>query len=78
MNNEDDSYYAFEVEEAVHETDGALLVRVASHDPALADIGEDEVWIPKSQILDDSEVWQEGDSGELQVTMWIAKQKGWI
>jgi hypothetical protein len=74
----DEEHYAFEVEKVVRETDAALLVRVDGSDPALEDIGEYEVWVPKSQILDDSEVWQKGDSGELQVTMWIAKQKGWL
>jgi hypothetical protein len=33
-------------------------------------------WIPQSQVHDDSEVWREGDHGQLVVTRWIAEQKG--
>lgn len=51
---------------AKKETDKALLV----------EIDGDEHWIPKSQIDDDSEVYQEGDEGELVVSMWLAEQKG--
>jgi hypothetical protein len=51
---------------AKKETDKALLV----------EIDGDEHWIPKSQIDDDSEVYQEGDEGELVVSLWIAEQKG--
>lgn len=39
-------------------------------------IGDDEVWMPKSQVDDDSEVASEGDEGVLVITEWIAIQKG--
>ena len=39
-------------------------------------IEDEEVWIPVSQITDDSEVWQEGQEGLLVITEWIAEQKG--
>jgi hypothetical protein len=35
-------------------------------------------WIPQSQIHDDSEVWQAGNSGQLVLTRWIAEQKGLV
>lgn len=35
-------------------------------------------WFPKSQITDDSEVWKQGDEGDLVVTKWIAREKGLI
>lgn len=35
-----------------------------------------EVWIPQSQIHDDSEVYGEGHEGTLVITQWIAKKKG--
>ena len=41
----------------------------------LVEIDGEEVWIPQSQITDDSEVWKEGDEGTLVITEWIAKQK---
>lgn len=51
---------------AIKQTDKALLCQV----------GDDEVWIPQSQIDDDSEVWKEGQEGMLVVSEWIARQKG--
>ena len=39
-------------------------------------IGNEEYWIPKSQVDDDSEVWKDGDDGELIISEWIATQKG--
>ena len=36
------------------------------------------VWIPKSQIDDDSEVYREGDTGSLVISEWIAEEKGLI
>jgi hypothetical protein len=58
----------FEDVEALKETKDALLCTIDG----------DEVWIPKSQIDDDSEVYAEGHSGQLVVTEWIAKQKGLV
>ena len=55
---------------AIRETDKALLVRVGAD-------GDDqkEVWIPKSQILDDSEVFEMGGEGTLVVPRWIVEEK---
>ena len=39
-------------------------------------IEQEDVWIPKSQVTDDSEVYAKGHAGTLVVTAWIAKQKG--
>jgi len=33
-------------------------------------------WIPKSQIVEDSEVQEEGDRGTLVITEWLAIKKG--
>jgi hypothetical protein len=41
-----------------------------------ADIFDEPEWFPKSQIHDDSEVWREGQEGELVVTEWFAEQRG--
>ena len=51
--------------EVMHETDKALLCEIQG----------EEVWIPKSQLGDESEVKQGGDSGTLVVTRWLAEQK---
>ncbi len=50
------------------ETDKALLCTV----------DDEDVWVPKSQVHADSEVYQEGDEGDLVVSEWIARQKGWL
>ena len=54
---------------AFHQTDKAICVLSDEYG---------EQWIPKSQIHDDSEIWKEGQEGELVVTEWYAKQKGWV
>lgn len=55
----------FDDVEVVQETEAALLCRIDGKD----------VWIPKSQIDDDSEVYEKGTEGELVVSQWIAEQK---
>lgn len=49
-----------------HATEKALLVVIK----------KDEFWIPKSQIGPDSEVTEKDDKGTLEITEWIAEQKG--
>lgn len=39
---------------------------------------EEPLWIPKSQIDDDSEVYENDGSGKLIISHWIAKEKGLI
>lgn len=34
-----------------------------------------EHWIPKSQVTDDSEVWEPGHSGKLVITGWYARKE---
>ena len=41
-------------------------------------IGEEEVWIPQSQIDDESEVYEPGGEGVLVVSQWIAEEKGLV
>jgi hypothetical protein len=52
--------------EAKRETDKALLV----------DIDGDLLWVPKSVIHDDSEVWEEGQKGDLVVEEWWYDKNG--
>jgi hypothetical protein len=35
-----------------------------------------EIWIPKSVIHDDSEVYKEGAEGKLVVARWFAEKEG--
>jgi len=56
--------------EIIRETDKALLFETEE---------AGEVWIPKSAIHDDSEIWKDGqDPGELIVKNWFAEKEGWI
>ena len=41
---------------------------------------EGEVWIPQSQVHDDSDVYDDEDNagpGDLVVSGWLADQRGW-
>jgi len=49
-----------------HETEKAIFVKIDGQ----------EYIIPKSQVSDDSEVYKEGTSGKLVITVWIAEKKG--
>ena len=51
------------------ETDKAILVEAP-------DLDEQE-WIPRSQIDDDSEVYKTGTAGDLIVSDWWAEKQGW-
>ena len=69
----------YDIEETVviHETspgmtnEGALLVKAPK-------FGDDEVWIPKACITEDSEVFEKGTEGTLIVTEGWARKEGWI
>jgi hypothetical protein len=54
--------------EVIAETDRAIL----------ADLGDEELWVPKSQLHDDSEVWKKDQEGELVVSRWFAAKLGMI
>jgi hypothetical protein len=57
--------------QVIRATDKALFVHID-------DAGE-EVWIPKSVIHDDSEIWQEdSEPGELVVKAWFAHKEGLV
>jgi hypothetical protein len=64
-----DATETFEItEEVSRETDKAILVEIKG----------EEVWIPKSQIHDDSEVYASGHTGKLVITEWLAREKGLV
>ena len=52
---------------STRETDKALLCTIDGS----------EEWIPKSQIADESEVYENEHSGRLVIKRWLAEQKGW-
>lgn len=53
----------------VKETDKAILVESD-------DIRGGKIWIPKSQVHDDSEVFEDGHEGKIVVTKWFATKEG--
>ena len=53
----------------ISHTDKALLVKMDDDDA--------EYWIPKSQIHDDSEVFEVNHKGLLVVSTWFAEARGW-
>jgi hypothetical protein len=57
-----------EVDEVEIETEKAIMVSD----------GYKNVWIPRSQIADTSEVQGKGDRGNLRIPEWLAKDKGLI
>lgn len=60
--------YELTCTKVVKETDAALLCDTEEHG---------QVWVPKSQIDDDSETYSAGTSGTLIVSQWFAEQRGW-
>lgn len=64
-NNEKFEPVSIDDAKAVAETDLALLVV----------IDEKKYWIPKSQIKDDSEVYEMGGEGTLVIPRWLAEEK---
>lgn len=54
--------------ECIRESAKAILVKVDGV----------EVWIPKSQIADESEVWslKNAGPGDLVIPQWLAEEKG--
>lgn len=65
----DDDKHTIDDAEAIGETDKALRVRTKEHG---------DVWVPKSVIHDDSEVFEKGGDGALIVKAWFARKEGWI
>lgn len=59
--------------ELVHKTGRAMLVRLFEH-------GSKEVWVPLSQVHDDSELYDASnkeDTGKVVVTEWWAEKNGY-
>jgi hypothetical protein len=63
--------FSFEVNQVIHEREEALLVETD-------DLDEKEVWIPKSQIHQYSEVREVGEAGEMVIPYWLAQERGWV
>lgn len=64
-----DETFKIEKAKCIQERPKAILVE--------APIWPQAMWIPQSQVHDNSEVWKEGDTGRLVVSLWFAEQRGW-
>ena len=70
--------YYIEVDEVLRENANSILIKLADTEHAVrAAEDTDEVWIPKSQIQEESEVHGKGDVGTLVVSDWLEKERGW-
>lgn len=59
--------------------ESAEAFQIELSDPEVIALTGDRVhWIPKSQIHDDSEVYEVFGQGELVVREWFAEQRGWL
>lgn len=67
MGGIDDGFTFDEEVKCTKETSDAILVRWGLID---------EMWVPKSQVHEDSEVWKHGQEGTLVVSTWWAEQRG--
>lgn len=56
----------------LRDSDSGMAVLVEA--PELSD----PVWIPKSLIHDDSEVFEVGHEGTILIASWFAEKKGWL
>ncbi len=56
---------------------GVTVLR-ESEKAILCVVDGEEYWIPKSQIHDDSEVYEDGTEGTLVVSEWIAREKNLV
>ncbi|MFW9801097.1 MAG: hypothetical protein ACFFFC_00470 [Candidatus Thorarchaeota archaeon] len=53
-------------------------LRASKGGALLVDVDGAEVWIPQKLIDDKSDVWQEGDVGDLVIPEWFAAEKGLV
>lgn len=55
-----------------------VTVKAETGKAILCVVEEEDVWVPKSIIDDDSEVYKMGTEGVLIVPAWFAKKNGFI
>ena len=76
---EDEGFVVGEVE-CIQESRGdkgvtALLFRMRDDMPWMK--AGTEFWVPYSQIHDNSDVYMKGERGDLTVSSWLARERGW-
>jgi hypothetical protein len=64
--NDRNEQVAIHVDRLIRQTSGA----------ALCEIDGEEIWLPWSQIDEDSEISKDGDSGTAYIPRWLADAEG--
>lgn len=57
------------------EVEGAVL-RQETDDALLVEVDGEDVWLPKSQVLDRSGLREAGDVGCVTIPRWLARDRG--
>ena len=65
--DDEDEGHVFSDVKIVHQTDRAIKVKLDD---------EREIWVPKSVIHDNSEIWKVEEEGDLMVKRWWAEKEG--
>ena len=79
MMSDRDEDSPFSLGQARSQDDTSLALRVELRDADMIKLtGEHTLTIPKSQIHDNSEVWETFQQGELVINEWLAEQRGWL
>jgi hypothetical protein len=52
-----------------------VVVEAETEKALLVEIEGDKYWLPKSQIHEDSEIQEKGDTGTLKTTKWWAEKE---
>lgn len=67
----------FRIPDALCTGETGAAIRVEA--PFFDDVTDDSsVWIPKSVVHDDSEVYTDGTDGDLVIHYWFAQKRGWV
>ena len=68
-----------------HRIEKAEIVHETFHDDGTskaicveAPVFDEPTWIPASVVHDDSEIWKDGQEGDLVVKTWFADKQGWL
>lgn len=70
--DEDQEATAIDDVECLRASAKAILCKIPD---TMEEGGYRHVWVPQSQITDDSAVWRPGDHGTLVITSWFAKKE---
>jgi hypothetical protein len=73
---DDEKEFTIDNAKCIRESEKAIFVKAQFFE----DLGlqDGQVWIPKSQVTDNSEVFETDGEGKLIVTMWFARKSEWV